>query len=50
MTGQPTPKPWIQEIHAYVPGKSAGKDGAFTMQVTDAHGRTIGSGEVGRWA
>lgn len=27
--------------------KSAGKDGAFTMQVTDAHGRTIGSGEVG---
>ena len=26
MTG-PQPKPWIAEIHAYVPGKSAGKDG-----------------------
>ena len=23
----PTPKPWIQAIHAYVPGKSAGADG-----------------------
>lgn len=23
----PTPKPWISAIHAYVPGKSAGKDG-----------------------
>lgn len=27
MTGAPQPKPWIQAIHAYVPGKSAGKDG-----------------------
>src|SRR5262245_42893211 len=26
MTG-PQPKPWIAEIHAYVPGKSAGADG-----------------------
>lgn len=24
---QPVPKPWISAIHAYVPGKSAGKDG-----------------------
>jgi len=24
---RPTPKPWIQAIHAYVPGKSAGADG-----------------------
>jgi len=24
---QPVPKPWIAAIHAYVPGKSAGKDG-----------------------
>ncbi|EJL28663.1 PLP-dependent enzyme, histidinol-phosphate/aromatic aminotransferase or cobyric acid decarboxylase [Novosphingobium sp. AP12] len=23
----PTPKPWIEAIHAYVPGKSKGKDG-----------------------
>jgi len=27
MTGEPKPKPWIEAIHAYVPGKSAGKDG-----------------------
>ena len=26
-TPAPAPKPWISEIHAYVPGKSAGKDG-----------------------
>lgn len=24
---RPIPKPWINDIHAYVPGKSAGKDG-----------------------
>lgn len=27
MTDAPTPKPWIEAIHAYVPGKSAGADG-----------------------
>ena len=27
MAQAPTPKPWISGIHAYVPGKSAGKDG-----------------------
>ncbi|MBC2667210.1 histidinol-phosphate transaminase [Novosphingobium flavum] len=27
MTKLPAPKPWIAEIHAYVPGKSAGADG-----------------------
>jgi histidinol-phosphate aminotransferase len=27
MSGQPTPKPWIAAIHAYVPGKSRGADG-----------------------
>ena len=27
MTNQPQPKPWISAIHAYVPGKSKGKDG-----------------------
>ncbi len=27
MAKAPTPKPWIAEIHAYVPGKSAGADG-----------------------
>ncbi|WP_140420625.1 histidinol-phosphate transaminase [Novosphingobium sp. B 225] len=27
MTKVPTPKSWIAEIHAYVPGKSAGADG-----------------------
>lgn len=27
MSNAPVPKPWIAAIHAYVPGKSAGKDG-----------------------
>jgi histidinol-phosphate aminotransferase len=27
MTDAPVPKPWIEAIHAYVPGKSAGVDG-----------------------
>ncbi len=27
MTSTPVPKPWIDAIHAYVPGKSAGADG-----------------------
>lgn len=27
MADAPIPKPWISAIHAYVPGKSAGKDG-----------------------
>lgn len=27
MANAPTPKPWIEAIHAYVPGKSAGADG-----------------------
>ena len=27
MSQGPTPKSWIQAIHAYVPGKSAGADG-----------------------
>jgi len=27
MAEAPVPKPWISAIHAYVPGKSAGKDG-----------------------
>lgn len=27
MTNAPVPKPWIEAIHAYVPGKSAGADG-----------------------
>ncbi|MGH6787216.1 MAG: aminotransferase class I/II-fold pyridoxal phosphate-dependent enzyme, partial [Novosphingobium sp.] len=27
MPAAPSPKPWIEAIHAYVPGKSAGADG-----------------------
>ncbi len=27
MTAAPTPKPWIEAIHAYVPGKAQGEDG-----------------------
>ncbi|MEZ5742703.1 MAG: histidinol-phosphate transaminase [Sphingomonadaceae bacterium] len=34
MTDAPTPKPWIEEIHAYVPGKSAGDDGRVLIKLS----------------
>jgi len=34
MTGQPTPKPWIAAIHAYVPGKSRGADGRKLVKLS----------------
>jgi len=34
MSGAPTPKPWISAIHAYVPGKSAGKDGRKLVKLS----------------
>jgi len=34
MSGSPTPKPWISAIHAYVPGKSAGKDGRKLIKLS----------------
>jgi histidinol-phosphate aminotransferase len=33
-TGAPAPKPWIEAIHAYVPGKSAGKDGRKLIKLS----------------
>ena len=34
MTGQPTPKPWIAAIHAYVPGKSRSADGRELVKLS----------------
>lgn len=33
-SGAPAPKPWIEAIHAYVPGKSAGKDGKQLIKLS----------------
>ena len=38
----PTPKPWISGIHAYVPGKSAGKDGRPLIKLS-ANENPLGS-------
>ena len=34
MTAAPTPKPWIDAIHAYVPGKSADVDGRAAVKLS----------------
>jgi histidinol-phosphate aminotransferase len=34
MTAAPTPKPWIEAIHAYVPGKSLGTDGRKLVKLS----------------
>ena len=34
MNSGPMPKPWIDAIHAYVPGKSAGKDGRKLVKLS----------------
>ncbi len=34
MENAPQPKPWISEIHAYVPGKSAGDDGRLLVKLS----------------
>jgi len=33
-SGAPAPKPWIEAIHAYVPGKSAGADGRKLIKLS----------------
>jgi histidinol-phosphate aminotransferase len=33
-SGAPSPKPWIDAIHAYVPGKSAGADGKRLIKLS----------------
>ncbi len=45
MSGAPTPKPWISAIHAYVPGKSAGKDGRKLIKLS-ANENPLGTSPV----
>ena len=42
MPNIPTPKPWIEAIHAYVPGKSAGADGRPLVKLS-ANENPLGS-------
>ena len=42
--GGPTPKPWISAIQAYVPGKSAGKDGRKLIKLS-ANENPLGTSE-----
>ena len=42
MPNIPTPKPWIEAIHAYVPGKSAGADGRPLIKLS-ANENPLGS-------
>lgn len=42
MTSQPQPKPWIEAIHAYVPGKSVGEDGRPLVKLS-ANENPLGS-------
>jgi histidinol-phosphate aminotransferase len=42
MADKPAPKPWIEAIHAYVPGKSAGEDGR-TLAKLSANENPLGS-------
>ncbi len=42
MTKTPRPKPWIEAIHAYVPGKSAGADGRPLVKLS-ANENPLGS-------
>ncbi|MEO0030655.1 MAG: hypothetical protein RIS94_413 [Pseudomonadota bacterium] len=34
LSNRPTPKPWIEAIHAYVPGKSTGTDGRVLTKLS----------------
>lgn len=44
MNGAPVPKPWIDAIHAYVPGKSAGDDGRPLVKLS-ANENPLGTSE-----
>lgn len=46
MTG-PTPKPWIEAIHAYVPGRSAGADGRPLIKLS-ANENPLGTSPAAR--
>ena len=45
MAHTPQPKPWISEIHAYVPGKSAGADGRPLIKLS-ANENPLGTSPV----
>lgn len=42
MVTRPTPKPWIESIHAYVPGKAHGRDGRALVKLS-ANENPLGS-------
>ena len=44
MSKAPAPKPWIDAIHAYVPGKSAGADGRPLIKLS-ANENPLGTSE-----
>ncbi|WP_313443409.1 histidinol-phosphate transaminase [Novosphingobium sp.] len=45
--GAPQPKPWIDAIHAYVPGKSKGKDGKPLIKLS-ANENPLGTSQAAR--
>ena len=45
MTKRPSPKPWINAIHAYVPGKSTGGDGRPLVKLS-ANENPLGTSEA----
>ncbi|MEP3049855.1 MAG: histidinol-phosphate transaminase [Erythrobacter sp.] len=45
MTLRPTPKPWIEKIHAYVPGKAEGRDGRALVKLS-ANENPLGSSDA----
>ena len=45
MSNRPTPKPWISEIHAYVPGKATASDGRALVKLS-ANENPLGTSPV----
>ena len=45
LSGGPQPKPWIEAIHAYVPGKSHGADGRKLIKLS-ANENPLGTSEA----
>ncbi len=46
---KPTPKPWIDAIHAYVPGRATGADGRVLVKLS-ANENPLGCGDAARAA
>ncbi len=49
MTSSPVPKPWIDAIHAYVPGRATGADGRALVKLS-ANENPHGTGDAARAA